>query len=116
AFRASRDGSQWTVLGDSTGGYCAADLALQHPNLFVAAVSIAGYNAPAHDASTRNLFGRQPWLARFYSPIWLVRHRQLGSLHLLLISTKPDRTAYRATRQLAAAARPPLRLATLVLP
>lgn len=116
AFRVARDGSQWTVLGDSTGGYCAADLALRHPDLFAAAVSIAGYNAPAHDATTRNLFGNQPWLAQQYSPIWLVRHQQAGNLHLLLISTKPDRTAYRATRQLAAAARPPLQLATLVLP
>ena len=116
SFRVARDGSQWTVLGDSTGGYCAADLALRHPDLFTAAVSIAGYNAPAHDATTRDLFGGQPWLARLYSPIWLVGHRQAGNLHLLLISTKPDRTAYRATRQLAAAARPPLQLATLVLP
>ena len=103
-------------MGDSTGGYCAADLALQHPDLFVAAVSIAGYNAPAHDATTRNLFGDQPWLSRLYSPIWLVRHRQLGSLHLLLISTRSDRTAYHASQQMVAAARPPLQLATLTLP
>ena len=116
AFRADRDGSGWTVLGDSTGGYCAADLALRHPDLFAAAVSIAGYNAPAHDGTTGNLFGGQPGLARLFSPIWLVRHRQLGALHLLLISSRPDKGAYRATEQLAAAARPPLQLSTLVLP
>jgi S-formylglutathione hydrolase FrmB len=116
AFRASPDGSQWTIMGDSTGGYCAADLAMQHPDLFVAAVSIAGYNAPARDATTGNLFGNQRWLSELYSPIWLVRHRQLGSLHLLLISTRSDRTAYRATQQMVAAARPPLQLATLTLP
>jgi pimeloyl-ACP methyl ester carboxylesterase len=116
AFRASSDGSQWTVLGDSTGGYCAADLALQHPDLFAAAVSIAGYNAPAHDGATRNLFGDRPWLSELYSPLWLVRHRQLGSVHLLLISTRSDRSSYRAAQQLAAAAKPPLQLATLTLP
>jgi len=116
AFRASRDGADWTVLGDSTGGYCAADLALRHPDLFTAAVSIAGYNAPAHDAATRNLFGDQPALARLFSPAWLVGHQQRGPLHLLLISSRPDRTAYRATEQLRAIVRPPLQLATLVLP
>jgi enterochelin esterase-like enzyme len=116
AFRASQDGSGWTVLGDSTGGYCAADLALRHPDLFTAAVSIAGYNAPAHDATTRNLFGDQPELARLFSPAWLVEHQQRGPLHLLLISSKPDRTAYRATEQLRSLVRPPLQLATLVLP
>jgi len=113
AFRASTD---WTVLGDSTGGYCAADLALRHPDLFTAAVSIAGYNAPAHDATTRNLFGDRPALARLFSPAWLVGHQQRGPLHLLLISSRPDRTAFRATEQLRAMVRPPLQLATLVLP
>lgn len=114
--RAFRAGAGWTVLGDSTGGYCAADLALRHPDLFTAAVSIAGYNAPAHDATTRNLFGNQPALARLFSPAWLVGHSQRGPLHLLLISSKPDRTAYRATEQLRAIVRPPLQLDILVLP
>ncbi len=113
AFRTDRD---WTVLGYSTGGYCAADLALRHPDLFTAAVSIAGYNAPAHDSTTRNLFGNEPALARLYSPIWLVSHHPQENLHLLLISSRLDSIAYRASEQLTQAARPPLQLATLVLP
>src|SRR4029079_7690587 len=58
----------------------------------------------------------KPWLARLYSPLWLVRHRQLAGVHLLLISTRPHRGAYRAAQQPAGAGQPPLQLATLTLP
>jgi len=113
---AVRADSQWTVLGDSTGGYCAADLLLRHPDLFTAAVSIAGYDAPAHDATTGNLFGNRPALAALYSPLWLLRHRPQPDLHLLLITTRADRYPTRAALQLAAAARPPFQLSLLTLP
>ncbi|HET6209832.1 MAG TPA: alpha/beta hydrolase-fold protein [Jatrophihabitans sp.] len=116
SVRASTAGSQWTVLGDSTGGYCALDLSLRHPEMFAAAVSIAGYDTPAHDATTGNLFGNDPALAALYSPLWLVRHRPLPDLHLLLISTRADRYPTRAARQLAAAVRPPLQVSLLTLP
>jgi hypothetical protein len=116
AFRVAREASQWTVMGDSVGGYCASDLAIRHPGMFGAAVSIAGYNAPAHDSTTQNLFGADPSLANQFSPLWLVQHRRAPNLHLLLISTRSDHTAYRATQQMIAADRAPLQLATLVLP
>ncbi|HTZ45385.1 MAG TPA: alpha/beta hydrolase-fold protein [Jatrophihabitans sp.] len=116
AFRVSDSGAQWGALGYSTGGYCATDLAMRHPGLFAAAVSIAGYNAPAHDATTGNLFGRSHTATRLFSPSWLVRHQDAAPLRLLLISTKADTGSYHAAVQLAAAARPPLQVSTLTLP
>lgn len=116
AFRASADGSQWTVMGDSTGGYCATNLSFRHPGMFSAAVSIAGYNAAARDRTTGDLFAGNAALAEQNSPIWRVRHGQAPLLNLLLISTEPDRTAYRAARQMSQAATPPLRLWLLTLP
>lgn len=115
-LRASQASSQWAVMGDSTGGYCASDLALRHPSLFSAAVSIAGYNAPAHDATTGNLFGSDPARAAAFSPSWLVQHQPGTPVHLLLISTRSDRTSYRSSQQLIALARPPVYLSTLTLP
>jgi S-formylglutathione hydrolase FrmB len=116
AFRASPSGTQWTVMGDSTGGYCAADLAFRHPQLYSAAVSIAGYNAPAHDSTTGDLFGGDPQLADNYSPLWLLQHRRPPNLALLLISSEPDLTARRAAEKMVRAARAPLRLSVLTLP
>jgi enterochelin esterase-like enzyme len=39
-------GSAWGVAGYSEGGYCAANIALQRPNLFGYAGSISGYFSP----------------------------------------------------------------------
>ena len=38
---------RWGVMGVSTGGWCAAMLSTRHPDLYSAAVSIAGYYRPA---------------------------------------------------------------------
>ncbi|MEO7288406.1 MAG: alpha/beta hydrolase-fold protein, partial [Jatrophihabitantaceae bacterium] len=116
AFRASAAGSQWTVLGYSTGGYCAVDLSLRHPGMFSAAVSLAGYNAPAHDRSTGSLFGHRPWLARAFSPIWLVEHGKLAPQHVLLVATKADPVSLYEARQLAGQNRSPVQMSVLALP
>ncbi len=116
AFRTASSGTQWTLMGDSTGGYCAADLAFRHPEMYAAAVSIAGYDAPARDSTTGDLFGGNRQLAHSYSPLWMLQHRPAPDLALLLISSRPDLTARRAAEHMVAAVRPPLRLAVLTLP
>lgn len=45
-FRVRSDRSGWGLMGYSEGGYCAGLLAMQHPGLYSAAVSIAGYSQP----------------------------------------------------------------------
>lgn len=116
SFRASPSGDQWAVMGYSTGGYCAEDLSLRHPGMFSAAVSMAGYNAPAHDPTTGHLFGSQPSLANYFSPTWLLQHRHFSPLHLLLMTTRADRLSMAEASQLAALNRPPLQLSILRLP
>jgi hypothetical protein len=54
--------------------------------------------------------------ANFYSPSWLLLHRPIGDLHLLLVSTRADRVSYYEAKQLAALDRPPLQLSLLTLP
>src|SRR5690348_4934569 len=45
-FRVARASSQWAVAGISSGGYCAANLALRHPGKWGAAGIISGYFRP----------------------------------------------------------------------
>jgi S-formylglutathione hydrolase FrmB len=46
-FRVSSVPAEWGIGGFSSGGYCAADLALRHPAAFGAAGMIDGYYRPA---------------------------------------------------------------------
>lgn len=45
-FRVARAPSQWAVAGISSGGYCAANLALRHPTMWGAAGVLSGYFRP----------------------------------------------------------------------
>ena len=40
------DARPWNVFGYSTGGWCAAEVALRHPDLYKSAVVLAGYFQP----------------------------------------------------------------------
>ncbi|MFD8145048.1 alpha/beta hydrolase [Streptomyces sp. NPDC059708] len=46
SFRTLKGRDGWGVMGASTGAFCSAKLALQHPDVYKAAVPIDGYFAP----------------------------------------------------------------------
>ena len=48
--------------------------------------------------------------------MWRERHLRIPPISLLLTATRSERTEYAELRDVAAAARPPLRVATMVLP
>ncbi|PEG40494.1 hypothetical protein CQY20_07485 [Mycolicibacterium agri] len=60
SFGVSQDAANWGVAGFSTGGTCAVDLAVMHPELFSAFVDIAGDagpNAGTKQQTIARLFG-----------------------------------------------------------
>lgn len=115
AFRASTNAAGWGVLGYSTGGYCATDLALRHPTEFAAAVSLSGYDKPYVDATTGDLFGRNPDTRNTNTPIWRLAHLPQPGLRLLLMTTHDDPSTYRDAQAMAAATRSPLQTEVLAL-
>jgi enterochelin esterase-like enzyme len=96
-LRVTPDGRRWSVMGWSTGGYCAALLHLRAPGRFGAAASFEGYFTPEPDSTTGNLsqlLRRYPALARESSPAWLVENRPPPSVHLLVSSSTMDPQSY----------------------
>lgn len=63
----------WAVMGISTGGYCAARLALQHPDRFAAGAALAPDNPAKGEPS----------------PLWLARNTHPNT-HLLIESSLQD--------------------------
>ncbi|MFD7645025.1 alpha/beta hydrolase [Kitasatospora sp. NPDC059795] len=57
SYRIAEGPGSLGVIGNSTGGYCALKLAMRHPGVFSAAVSLSGYYKAAEDPTTGDLFG-----------------------------------------------------------
>jgi S-formylglutathione hydrolase FrmB len=108
AFRANMARDAWAVMGYSSGGFCATNLAMRHPDLYDAAASVAGYARPAHDHQTGDLFGRDAARRDQNTPIWRALHLPSPDVSLLLMSSSEDPSTRRDATALAAAARGPL--------
>jgi enterochelin esterase-like enzyme len=110
-FRALSSGLGWGVMGYSTGGFCAAKLVLQYPELFQAAVSLSGYYAPESLLLTRN-----SELDRLNSPLWLLGHTRTPTVSLLMTGSDQDKAdpVSEITQLIAAAKANPLSRATEV--
>jgi enterochelin esterase-like enzyme len=57
-LRVSQDRAHWTALGYSSGGYCAINLALRHPERYGNVISLAGNTKPNIDKQTGEVFGK----------------------------------------------------------
>jgi hypothetical protein len=101
-LRVASDGRRWSVMGWSTGGYCAALLHLREPARFGAAASVEGYFNPAPDTFTgnlRQLLKTYPDLYHEGSAPWLIEHRPPARVHLLVMSSSTDPQSYPQARQ-----------------
>lgn len=56
-FRVTHDRSQWAAVGYSSGGYCAANLALRHRHDYGAVASMDGYYWPGDGPAIKRLAG-----------------------------------------------------------
>jgi S-formylglutathione hydrolase FrmB len=70
SLRASTDPAEWGLLGYSSGGYCAANLALQYRTTFGSAAAMDGYYE-ASDGPAAGLLGYDPSLMADNSPVTL---------------------------------------------
>jgi S-formylglutathione hydrolase FrmB len=105
-FRVIRNRYGWGLTGYSTGGFCAANLALRPGYGYAAAASLSGVFAPYLDGSTGNLFDGSAAARHANDPDWQVRHaRHLASVAVYAACAAPDPAPCRQARTFAAAAR-----------
>jgi len=97
-------GRSFVALGYSTGGFCAVNLALHHPDRYAAAASLSGYFTAGTDPGTSRLYqGNRTALLR-NSPLWWVSHRAPTAPPLYLFASTNDHTRPNPVRQEAALA------------
>lgn len=116
-YRLPRHGG-WGVIGDSTGGYCALKLAMRHPGVYSAAVSLSGYYVAPTDPTTGDLFGGSKKLERENDLFWRLRHLPHPAVNLLVTSSRQGEHNYHTTQDFIKAAQDgaPLRISSMILP
>ncbi|GII24524.1 alpha/beta hydrolase [Planosporangium mesophilum] len=115
-FRVRTDRAGWGLIGFSTGGFCAANLALRHPDRYAAAVSMAGYFTAITDGTTGDLYRGDSRLRDENSPLWRIENLPVPALALYLACARDDVKGFAQLQAMAAAARSPLKLTTAVVP
>lgn len=114
-FRVASDGRDWSVMGYSSGGYCAVNLSMRHPDLFTAGVSIAGYDRPYQDAQTGNLFGKDVQARNLNTPIWRATHLPQPAVSLLMLASAEDPGTTRSAAELSSVAHSPMSVTRITL-
>ncbi|HEY2834435.1 MAG TPA: alpha/beta hydrolase-fold protein [Sporichthyaceae bacterium] len=82
--------SAYAAIGDSTGGYCAAKIAMTDPSRFVAAVSLSGYFKPATDATTRGIFANRQAFRDENDLEWRLQHLAAPDISLLIATARDE--------------------------
>ncbi|PRZ41679.1 putative esterase [Antricoccus suffuscus] len=58
-YRSAPGRINWVIGGYSTGGYCAANLALRHPQVYASAMVLSGYFIGVHEHGPHQLFANR---------------------------------------------------------
>jgi enterochelin esterase-like enzyme len=114
-FRALDTARAWATIGYSTGGFCAVNLALHHPDRYAAAASLAGYYTAIVDRSTGDIYRGQAAQRRYNSPQWVVAHKPT-TVALYLVASRGDPQAMWAMVSMRRAAHNRSPLITVTLP
>lgn len=101
-YRVQPMGKQWSLMGWSTGGFCAAKVLLKQPTSYSAAVSFGGYYDPIQDSTTGNLFHGLKHFKQSNSPSFLYQKKGLGSDHLLVVASRSDPETWPSTQKFLA--------------
>jgi enterochelin esterase-like enzyme len=95
----------WSLVGWSTGAFCAAKLLLTQPKDFQAVASFGGYFTPIIDHTTGDLFHGSAAVRRRNSPLGLYQQHGLRGRKLLLVCGRQDKESWPANQQMLAATR-----------
>ncbi|MET0188376.1 MAG: alpha/beta hydrolase-fold protein, partial [Pseudonocardia sediminis] len=114
-LRVRTDRDAWALSGWSSGGYCAMNLALRHPDLYGVAVSQSGYDRTPSDVVTGNLLGGRADLAAANDVVVALRGHPAPLA--ILVTAGDDETDERAAlERVTAAATAPVTVEPMVFP
>jgi hypothetical protein len=114
-YRVATDARGWAIMGDSTGGYCAVKIAMDHSDRYSAAVSLSGYFHSLEDITTGSLYGGSTAIKDGNDLIWRMEHRPPPPISVLVTSCRQGERTYPQAVQFLNLAKQPLRADSLIL-
>ena len=90
------DNRSWSSFGYSTGGWCAAMVAVRHPDQYRRGISLAGYFEPSFSAGINRR--ERSYLSSKYDLVKTLKSSPT-SLKMLVIASKRDRNSYASTQR-----------------
>lgn len=112
-FRAESAPRGWAVAGISAGAHCAAKLAVAHPDRYMAAISMSGYNDPIGERDS--LAAQSPALRAANNPYVLLRKAFVPPRIALYVSGQPH-DGYEAGVALEQVAKAPTTVHVVYIP
>ncbi|MFI0737943.1 alpha/beta hydrolase [Streptomyces sp. NPDC021100] len=119
-YRVGQDATGWGIMGYSTGGTCALQLAMRAPDVYPVAASLSGDLSVKNDIATGDLFGggeKGKQRKREHDLMWRLRNLPTPPVSLLLATSRKGEKNFHDTEEfLRLANEKKLRTATIVLP
>jgi predicted peptidase len=112
-FRVRTDRSSWAAIGLSTGGWCAAMVAMLHPAQYSAAIVLGGYFRPEF-GPLYDPYPPRSALSHRYNLVARAR-RSSPPVAIWLETSHADSVSYSSTAAFLKATRPPLSVKAVVL-
>jgi len=112
-FRALPAPRGWAVAGYSAGAHCAVKLAVAHPNRYMAAVSMSGYNDPIGE---RNSLAAQNLTLRAQNNPYLLLRKALTPPRIALYVSGQPHDGYEAGIALEQIAKAPTTVHVIFIP
>ncbi|GFE14739.1 esterase [Streptomyces glebosus] len=118
-YRVGHDPGAWGLLGYSSGGSCALQLAMRHDRTYSAAAALSPDYKVSNDPTTGNLFGEGRDRVRRrqeHDLMWRLRHLPAPRVDVLVGTSRSGEKNYPAAQAFLAAVKPPMTATSVVLP
>ncbi len=115
-FRVRTDRMGWSLIGTSTGGFCAVNLAMRHFDRYAAAASLSGYFTAITDSTTGDLYKGNAHLRDENSPTWRVRNLPNPPLPLYIATAADDKQGVAQLKDFTGSVKPPISLTKVIVP
>lgn len=114
-YRTAGTRAGWGIMGDSTGGYCAAKIAMTYSDRYGSAVNLGGHFHALRDTTTGDLWGGSQIIRNENDLIWRIQHMPAPPINLLITSSKIGEKSYPQAVQFMGLVKPPLQMDQMVL-